>query len=62
MVQAERQPNRDATVARYIHELKHIKGANTLAMAAHGGDLGEAATEGLRKRLQELVAARKQTP
>jgi len=61
MVQAERQPNREATVARYVRELRDIKGGNSLAMAAHGGDLGEAATEGLRKRLQNLMVSRKQT-
>jgi putative zinc finger/helix-turn-helix YgiT family protein len=60
-VQAERQPNREATIAQYVQELKQFKGGNSLAMAAHGGDLGEAATEGLRRRLQELIAARKQT-
>jgi HTH-type transcriptional regulator / antitoxin MqsA len=60
VVQAERQPNRDATIAQYVHGLKHLKGGNTLAMAAHGGDLGEAATEGLRRRIQELIATRKQ--
>ncbi|MGD0898450.1 MAG: type II TA system antitoxin MqsA family protein [Thermoguttaceae bacterium] len=57
-VQAERQPNREATIAQYVQELKHFRGSNALAMAAHGGDLGEAATEGLRRRLQELIAAR----
>ena len=60
-VQAERQPNREATIAQYVQELKQFKGGNSLAMAAHGGDLGEAATEGLRRRLHELIAARKQT-
>jgi putative zinc finger/helix-turn-helix YgiT family protein len=60
MVQAARQPNREATISQYIQELKHIKGNNALAMASHGGDLGEAVTEALRKRLQALVEARKQ--
>jgi len=59
LVQAERQPNREATIAQYVHELKQIKGSNSLAMAAHGGDLGEAATEALRRVLQKLVAGRK---
>lgn len=58
-IQAERRPNREAAIAQYIQELKQFKGGNSLAMAAHGGDLGEAATEGLRRCLQELVAARK---
>jgi putative zinc finger/helix-turn-helix YgiT family protein len=61
VVQAERQPNRNATIARYIRGLQHIKGENTLAMAAHGADLGEADTDCLRKRLQEVIASRKQT-
>lgn len=52
LVQAEAQPNREATIAQYVQELKQFKGNNTLAMAAHGGDLGEAATEGLRRRLK----------
>lgn len=60
VVQAERQPNRDATIAQYIQGLQHLKGENALAMAAHGGDLGEADTDCLRKRLQELIANRKQ--
>jgi putative zinc finger/helix-turn-helix YgiT family protein len=60
-IQAERQPNREATIAQYVQELKQFKSGNSLAMAAHGGDLGEAATAGLRRRLQELIAARKPT-
>ena len=60
MVQAARQPNRVAMIGQYIQELKSIKGSNALAMAAHGGDLGEAVTEALRRRLRELVEARKE--
>lgn len=60
LVEAEREPNRDALIASYLQDLSRLKGSNPLAMAAHGGDLGTVITENLRKRLQEIIATRKE--
>jgi transcriptional regulator with XRE-family HTH domain len=38
LLDAEREPDREAFVARYVSELEQLNGANHLAMAAHGGD------------------------
>lgn len=59
LVEAERQPDRPALIARYFANLKDFKGNHPLAMAAHGGDLGEAATETLRRRLKEIIGTQK---
>ncbi|NQT38495.1 MAG: type II toxin-antitoxin system MqsA family antitoxin [Planctomycetes bacterium] len=60
LIEAEREPNRDTLIAGYLQDLSRLKGSNPLAMAAHGGDLGTVITENLRKRLQEIVARRKE--
>ncbi len=57
IVDAERNPDRNKLLTAYISDLKTLKGQNQHAMAAHGGDLGIANTESLRKRLREVVAA-----
>jgi putative zinc finger/helix-turn-helix YgiT family protein len=57
IVDAERKPNRDRLLAKYVSDLRSLKGRQQYAMAAHGGDLGVANTESLRKRLREIVAA-----
>ena len=60
LIEAERKPNRNALITGYIQDLSRLKGSNPLAMAAHGGDLGTVITANLRKRLQEIVATRKE--
>lgn len=55
LVDAERDPNRDAVVADYVRSLEHVKGSNQLAMAAHGGELSLEARQALRDRLQGIV-------
>ncbi|MGI6419885.1 MAG: type II TA system antitoxin MqsA family protein [Thermoguttaceae bacterium] len=57
LVDAERQPGRDALISRYFAELEHVKGSNRLAMAAHGADMSTEAWETVRQRLR---AVRKQ--
>jgi len=59
LVEAEREPNRDAIIVSYLQDLSRLKGSNPLAMAAHGGDLGTVITENLRERLRKIIAARK---
>lgn len=55
LVDAERDPNREAVVASYVQNLEHVKGSNKLAMAAHGGELSLEARQVLRDRLQEII-------
>lgn len=57
LLDAERDPGRDELVSRYVRDLKDIKGRCPLAMAAHGGDLGMVSTDGLRRRLRQILAA-----
>ena len=57
IVDAERKPDRERLLSTYVSDLKSLKGRQQYAMAAHGGDLGVANTETLRKRLRSLVAA-----
>ncbi len=57
IVDAERKPDRERLLAKYVSDLRSGKGRQQCAMAAHGGDLGVANTENLRRRLQEIVAA-----
>ena len=57
IVDAERSPDRDRLLAKYVADLRNSKGQRQYAMAAHGGDIGVANTESLRKRLREVVAA-----
>ncbi|MCR4411864.1 MAG: type II toxin-antitoxin system MqsA family antitoxin [Thermoguttaceae bacterium] len=54
LVDAERQPGRDALIARYFAELEHLKGGNRLAMAAHGADMSTETWEAVRERLRAL--------
>ncbi len=58
IVDAERKPDRERLLAKYVSDLRGMKGRQPYAMAAHGGDLGVANTKSLRRRLQEIVAAR----
>jgi HTH-type transcriptional regulator/antitoxin MqsA len=58
LVEAEREPNRNALVSQYFQVLDTLKGSNPLAMAAHGGDLGVTSTESLRIRIREILAAK----
>lgn len=58
MVDAERKPDRDKLLALYVSGLRTLKGQRQYAMAAHGGDLGVANTESLRRRLRDILAAR----
>ncbi len=57
IVDAERKPDRDQLLSQYVSGLGTHKGQRQYAMAAHGGDLGVANTESLRRRLREIVAA-----
>jgi len=57
IVDAERKPDRDKLLSQYVSGLRTRKGQRQYAMAAHGGDLGVANTESLRRRLREIVAA-----
>ena len=57
IVDAERRPDRDKLLSKYVSDLKGLRGQRQYAMAAHGGDLGVANTESLRRRLREIVAA-----
>lgn len=58
IVDAERKPDRERLLAKYVSDLRSLKGRRQYAMAAHGGDLGVASTESLRKRLRQIIAAR----
>ncbi len=57
IVDAERRSDRDKLLSQYVSGLRTLKGQHQYAMAAHGGDLGVANTESLRRRLREIVAA-----
>ncbi len=57
IVDAERKPDRDKLLSQYVSGLRTLKCQHQYAMAAHGGDLGLANTESLRRRLREIVAA-----
>ncbi len=57
IVDAERKPDRDKRLSQYVSGLRTLKGQRQHGMAAHGGDLGLANTESLRRRLREIVAA-----
>lgn len=54
LVDAERQPGRDALISRYFAELEQVKGSNRLAVAAHGADMSTEAWEAVRQRLCAL--------
>lgn len=54
LVDAEREPGRDALITRYFAELEHVKGSNRLAMAAHGAEMSTEAWEAVRERLHAL--------
>lgn len=54
LLDAEREPRRAGFIAGYFSELEHLKGANHLAMAAHGGDMSTEAWEAIRKCLGAL--------
>jgi len=56
---AQRDPARRKRIAEYMKCLETIKGGNLLAMAAHGGELDAGVGEVLRKRLREIIDARK---
>jgi putative zinc finger/helix-turn-helix YgiT family protein len=58
IVDAERKPDRERLLSKYVSDLRSLKGQKQFAMAAHGGDIGVANTEALRKRLQALLIAR----
>lgn len=57
---AERDPERHRRIAEYMQGLEAIKSANPMAMAAHGGELDAGVGEVLRKRIREIIDARKQ--
>ncbi|MBN1588019.1 MAG: type II toxin-antitoxin system MqsA family antitoxin [Pirellulales bacterium] len=54
IVDAEREPGRDALIGRYFTELEELKGSNRLAMAAHGADMSTEGLEAVRKSLGVL--------
>jgi putative zinc finger/helix-turn-helix YgiT family protein len=54
IVDAERSPDREELISGYFANLSNEKGQRQYAMAAHGGDLGIANTEKIRKRLNEI--------
>jgi putative zinc finger/helix-turn-helix YgiT family protein len=56
ILDAERRPDRDRLLSKYVGDLRILKGQRQCAMAAHGGDLGVANTESLQKRLREIAA------
>lgn len=62
LVDAEREPGRDALITRYFAELEHVKGNNQLAMAAHGADMSTEAWEAVRERLRALRKPRVASP
>ncbi|MBN1982643.1 MAG: type II toxin-antitoxin system MqsA family antitoxin [Chitinivibrionales bacterium] len=56
---AEREPYREAFIARYFADLERLKGNNRFAMAAHGGDLSTEAWESVRKCIKVLRRSKK---
>jgi putative zinc finger/helix-turn-helix YgiT family protein len=57
---AQRDPERRNRIAEYVRSSESIKGGNPMAMAAHGDELEAGVGEVLRKRLREIIDARKQ--
>lgn len=56
---AEREPDREAFVAKYFTDLERLKGNNHFAMAAHGGDMSTEAWKAVRKCLTALRQSKK---
>lgn len=56
LLEAERDPGREALVGRYFNDLTQLKGENRLAMAAHGADMSTEAWEVVRDRLRAIRA------
>jgi phage replication-related protein YjqB (UPF0714/DUF867 family) len=56
---AQRDPERRKRIAEYMQALETSKGANPLAMAAHGGELDAGVGEVLGRRIREIIDARK---
>lgn len=56
---AQRDPERRRRIAEYVRGLETSKGGNPMAMAAHGGELDAGVGEVLRRRLGEIIDARK---
>lgn len=54
IVEAERQPGREAMVRTYVINLETLKGRQNVAMAAHGADLSTSDFEAIRVKLVEL--------
>ncbi|MCC6426625.1 MAG: type II toxin-antitoxin system MqsA family antitoxin [Phycisphaerales bacterium] len=54
IVEAERQPGREAMVRNYVINLETLKGRQNVAMAAHGADLSTFDLEAIRARIVEL--------
>lgn len=54
LVDAEREPGRDALVRRYFADLEHLKSHNRLAIAAHGADMSTETWEAVRKSLDAV--------
>lgn len=54
LVDAEREPDREELVSRYIADLGQLKGQSRLAMAAHGADMSTEAWEAVRKCLEAI--------
>ncbi|QOJ00966.1 MAG: type II toxin-antitoxin system MqsA family antitoxin [Phycisphaeraceae bacterium] len=54
IVEAERQPGREAMVRNYVINLETLKGRQDVAMAAHGADLSTSDFEAIRVKLVEL--------
>lgn len=58
-LEAQRDPHRQDRIADYLKSLGEHKGANELALAAHGAEIDSALAEELRCRLRLLARSRK---
>ncbi|OAI47801.1 hypothetical protein AYO44_08890 [Planctomycetaceae bacterium SCGC AG-212-F19] len=54
LLEAEREPGRDALVTSYFGDLAQLKGSNRLAMAAHGADMSTETWEAINKCLRAI--------
>lgn len=59
LLEAERDPKREALVGRYFDDLMQLKGQNSLAMAAHGADMSTETWMAVRDRLRAIIEAQR---
>lgn len=58
-LEAQRNPDREALIAEYVHILPDLKGDSNLGMAAHGAEIDPSMSEKFRRRLRAIKFAQR---